>query len=88
MTATALTLPTIHLNGSNRQRLREDYLQAHRALLKARDAFAAIDCHARDYYVAGPDAWPQARSQRDAALHKFGQLSEYLEAHLLHLSHG
>jgi hypothetical protein len=80
------TLPTIHLNGTGRQTLLDHYNDAYRALVTAHAAFTEIEFNARDYYPQGPDAYHRARTERDCALHKFGQLKEYLEAHLIHLA--
>ena len=80
------TLPTIHINGTARQTLLDHYNDAYRALLTAHAAFAEIEFNARDYYPQGPDAYPRARTERDIALHKFADLKQYLEAHLVHLA--
>lgn len=80
-----LTLPSIHLNGTSRKMLREDYSKAYHALEEFRDAFASIEFNARDYYVQGPDAFSRARAERDAQLLHIGELMTYLEAHLMHI---
>lgn len=80
-----LTLPSIHLNGTSRKMLREDYTKAYHALIEFRDAFQAIEFNARDYYVQGPDAFNQARTERDAQFQRIGDLMSYLEAHLIHI---
>jgi hypothetical protein len=79
------TLPSVHLNGTGRATLAADYGNAYRALVAARDAFASIEFHARDYYPQGPAAYSMARTERDIELHRMGQLMQYLEAHLIHL---
>ena len=80
-----LTLPSIHLNGSGRRMLTEDYTTAYHALQAAIRAFQSIDCNARDYYTQGADAFYQARSQRDIQLQHLAGVQHYLEAHLAHL---
>lgn len=80
------TLPTIHLNGTGRTKLLADYHAAYVKLNEFKEAFRSIEFNARDYYVAGPSAWPCARTDRDIMEHKISRLMEYLEAHLLHLS--
>ena len=80
-----LTLPTVHLNGTSRQMLSEGYGNAYRALQNAIRAFNEIEHNARDYYVAGPGAWPQATTQRDVMRQHLRSVQEYLEAHLIHL---
>jgi hypothetical protein len=87
MTATpTYPLPSIHLNGTGRERLLADYHAAYKLLCAASDAFADIEFNARDYYVQGDYAYNQARTERDAARAHFGALKTYLEAHLVHLS--
>lgn len=79
------TLPTIHLNGTGRQTLLNNYNAAYRKLIEFRDAFCSIEFNARDYYVQSSTAFSTARTERDIMLHKIGALMEYLEAHLIHL---
>ena len=43
--------PTIHLNGSNGESLKNDYLEAYVAAGELLDKLKAIDLNARDYYV-------------------------------------
>ena len=79
-------LPTVHLNGTGRDRLLADYQSAYRLLRAACDAFASIEFNARDYYVQGDYAFNAARTERDRARANFEALNSYLEAHLLHLA--
>lgn len=80
-----LTLPSVHLNGTSREMLLDGYTEAYRKLIEFREAFARIECNARDYYVQGPDAYLRARNLREAQLQRIAELMRYLEAHLLHL---
>lgn len=80
------TLPSIHLNGTSREMLRSGYLDAYHKLLEFRESFAQIEFNARDYYVQGPAAFSQARTERDRELQRLGDLMTYLEAHLSHLN--
>lgn len=80
-----LTLPSIHLNGTSREMLREDYMKAYDALIEFRDALQSIEFNARDYYVQGPDAFTRARAERDTQFQRTGELMAYLEAHLMHI---
>ena len=82
---TDLTLPSIHLNGTGRKMLTEDYTAAYHALQAAIRAFQSIEFNARDYYPQGADALYQARSQRDIQLQHLSGVQHYLEAHLAHL---
>lgn len=79
-------LPSIHLNGTSRDRLFADYHAAYKLLCAAADAFTEIEFNARDYYVQGDYAFNAARTERDSARANFGALKQYLEAHLLHLA--
>jgi hypothetical protein len=90
-----LTLPSIHLNGSGRRMLTEDYTTAYHALQAAIRAFQSVEFNARDYYGQGTDAYTRARYQRDAQLARYqrnaqlqhlAEVQHYLEAHLAHLS--
>jgi hypothetical protein len=81
-----LTLPTIHLNGTGRSALLDQYNHAYKKLVDFKDAFRLIDFNARDYYVQSNTAFYEARTERDVMEHKIGALMQYLEAHLIHLS--
>jgi hypothetical protein len=81
-----LTLPSIHLNGSGRRMLTEDYTTAYHALQAAIRAFQSVEFNARDYYGQGTDAFYQALSQRDVQLQHLSGVQHYLETHLAHLS--
>jgi hypothetical protein len=83
---TDLTLPSIHLNGTGRKMLTEDYTAAYHKLIEFRDSFRSIEFNARDYYVQSNSVFSAARTERDIMEHKIGSLMEYLEAHLVHLS--
>lgn len=78
-------LPTVHLNGTGRKMLADDYGTAYRALQAAIQAFQTIEFNARDYYVQGQDAFSHARTARDVQLHHLCRVRDYLEAHLIHL---
>jgi len=80
-----LTLPTIHLNGTGRKMLNDDYFNAYLKLQEAIRAFRSIEFHARDYYVAGHDAFHKARTERDIALTQLNLVQVYLETHLAHI---
>jgi hypothetical protein len=82
---TDLTLPTVHLNGTSRKMLADGYFAANRKLQDAIRSFGEIEHNARDYYVQGPGAWPQATTQRDVMRQHLRSVQEYLEAHLIHL---
>jgi hypothetical protein len=72
------TIPTLHLNGTGRTTLCDEYAAAYDALLKAREAFASTTCHGRDFYPQGPDAYYQARRERDAAMESLDAAITYV----------
>lgn len=86
MTTPAFPLPTIHLNGTSRDALLEEYNEAYKKLIEFKEAFRAITLNARDYYVQSNTAFYSARTERDLMEHRIGALMQYLEAHLLHLA--
>ena len=71
------TFPTLHLNGTSKTDLRDGYLAAHEAIDKAIDALANAELNGRDYYPQGPDAYSQARRERDEALKQLRQARTY-----------
>ena len=81
----ALTLPTVHMNGTSRKMLAEGYQEAYSKLQEAIAAFNNIEFNCRDYYVQPEGAWPKARTERDCAAAHLLQVRDYLEAHLIHL---
>lgn len=77
--------PTVHLNGTGRKMLADDYSLAWRHLNDAITAFNAIEFHQRDYYVQPDGAWQQATTERSEAAHKLHEVHKYIETHLIHL---
>jgi hypothetical protein len=55
--------PTVHLNGTAREELFEQYLSAGHALQDALAAMAKASPNGRDYYPSGPDALRVARNR-------------------------
>lgn len=58
--------------------LLEGYEAAYKALTDAESALCRIEFNARDYYVQGPEAWPQAAKEMDARLKKLQEVREEL----------
>jgi len=81
-----MILPTIHLNGSGKNALERDYQNARAKVRDALRAFEAIEFNGRDYYPQGPEAFTQARLERDFMARKLKDIDDYLEAHLEHIS--
>jgi hypothetical protein len=72
------TFPTLHLNGTGKTDLRDEYAAAYDAIGKAIDALAAATLNGRDYYLQAEGAYHQARSERDAALVHLDQAHQYV----------
>ena len=72
------TIPTIHLNGTSFTDLRDGYAAAYDAIKKAMDALAAAELNGRDFYTQGPNAYYQARKERDAAFDKLRAAQQYV----------
>lgn len=71
------TFPTLHLNGTGKTTLRDEYAAAYDAIDKAIDALAAATLNGRDYYPQAEGAYYQARSERDAALDQLRKAHQY-----------
>jgi hypothetical protein len=74
---TMATFPTLHINGTGKTNLRDEYAAAYDAIDKAIDALAAATLNCRDYYPQADGAYYQARSERDAALDQLRKAHEY-----------
>jgi hypothetical protein len=71
------TFPTLHLNGTCKTDLRDEYAAVYDAIDKAIDALAAATMNGRDYYPQADGAYYQARIERDAALEQLRKAHEY-----------
>ncbi|HZU91403.1 MAG TPA: hypothetical protein VE993_19280 [Stellaceae bacterium] len=65
-----MMVPTIHLNGTSRDELLRQILEAKEAICKAVEALANAAPNMRDYYVQGPDAFPAARREHEKRMHR------------------
>jgi hypothetical protein len=79
----ALVYPTIHLNGTSAETLREDYVNAMRAIQDAIEAVEKIEFHMRDYYVIDR-AWPVALEQHRERIKKLHSVKIEMEAIAVH----
>lgn len=84
MDTTPYTLPLIHLNGSGRERLSEDYTALYRAAKALVDAFCDVEFHPRDYYPLEDGAFEKARNDRAEIKAAIYQVLEYANHHRLH----
>ena len=69
-------LPTIHLNGSGAENLREEYTAALNALQYAREALVHATLNMRDFYPQGDEAYIQAREERTEAFRKIQEIED------------
>ena len=77
---TALTKPTIHLNGTSREALLEQYRDACDAVRTAMKAVADASPHGRDYYPQGKEAINKAIDEHVDRLRRLeGVLSELVQ---------
>lgn len=75
-----MKVPTIHLNGTSRDRLIEDLSEAYYALGKAMSALRVATPNGRDYYPQGPQAYGEALDEHLARLGKIEEVRKELEA--------
>lgn len=83
--STTLKVPTIHLNGSPADRLRDEYEQAMAAVGKAIDAVNMSAPNARDYYVQGDGAYQAARAEHDERVKRLRAVWDELYAVLINV---
>lgn len=62
--------PTIHLNGTSKEALLEQWEEAYNALRIAIEKLAAAAPNGRDYYPQGPDAFAKATEEHRERLRK------------------
>lgn len=74
-----LAVPTIHMNGTSKNALLEQYCDAITALHDAGRKLAAAAPNGRDYYVQGGDAIRRAMDQHDARMRKLREIINELE---------
>ena len=72
------TIPQINLNGTSYQALHDEYLEAHKSINKAIQAFASTTCNGRDF-PSGWDDYYKARDERTEAFDKLREAQKYIE---------
>ena len=72
--------PTIHLNGSSPERLRDGYRNARRALHKAMEAINEAAPNGRDYYPQGENAFNVAAKEHYERVARLKETLEELNA--------
>jgi hypothetical protein len=75
----SMTFPLIHLNGSDGEKLGQQYFEALSALEDFSHKFCAVEFHQRDYYPKGDQVWQNAIQQRDVIKEKIKDIRKYLE---------
>ena len=75
----ALTIPTIHLNGTDAQRLLDALDAAGQALQQAQAALAQCTPNGRDYYVQAAGAFPKAIAEHEKRIDALRQIRHELE---------
>jgi hypothetical protein len=81
---TAITLPTIHMNGTGIKTLVETYGEAADALQDFIERWGQTEFNSRDYYPQGPEAWNRAVVEREAINAKIRDVRDYLAKHREH----
>ena len=81
-----MTKPTIHLNGTGKESLLQQTLDAAHAIQAAMDALSNAMPNARDYYPQGPDAIKQAYAEHTARMDMLRQIYDDLFALAEHIS--
>ena len=72
--------PTVHMNGTAGEVLRNQYTTAADAVRKAIDAVCDAGPNARDYYVQGPDAALTAQREHEARVKTLKTVRDELAA--------
>lgn len=83
-----LTYPVNHLNGTGKEKLKEEYLRAFTLLDQAMDAFYKTTFHQRDFYPIDDDAcskFYKARALRWKVQMMYRIIMDYLQAHVEHI---
>lgn len=81
-----MMFPTVHLNGTSREDLRLQYLQAIALLHKARRALADCCPNGRDYYPQGPDAIETATLEHAARCLKIEEVIDEMQCLCMELT--
>ena len=72
--------PRVHLNGTSKASLLHAIRDASTAIRNATDKLRDTAPHARDYYVIGTEAYPQARKEYETRLKRLHETNDELIA--------
>lgn len=78
-------LPTIHSNGTSLNTLIDGYDAIDEALYRLYLKWSEVEFNARDYYPQGPDAYIQARDERQQHAAKIQEVRAYIDGIRQHL---
>ena len=70
-------LPTIHMNGTSPEMLRDEYADARTKIADAHEKLASVEFNGRDYYPQGPEAWTAAQDQYRKHLKALSDAADY-----------
>ncbi|MDB4317675.1 hypothetical protein N9973_00095 [bacterium] len=76
------TMPCIHMNGSGEASLRKQYYKLFCAVSEAQAKLLDVDCHQRDYYPLGEEAWDKAYQEREEVKEAMDKVYQYAEQHM------
>ncbi len=74
-----MILPTVHLNGTSKNELARQLLEAHEAVQKAMEALQEAAPNGRDYYVQGASAIFDAQTEHFDRLGRLNSVAKELE---------
>lgn len=74
-----LVIPTIHLNGTGKETLLREYVNAMNAVEAAIVALQEVTCHGRDYYPQGKEAITASMEQKQRQWLKLKEVHDELE---------
>lgn len=81
-----MKLPTIHLNGTSKETLQEQYSKANEAIYAAIRALEGATPHARDYYVQNDQATAEALKEHRARVEKLLEVRKEINTILEHIA--
>jgi hypothetical protein len=80
----SIALPTIHLNGTSPEMLRDDYKKVYWSVSQAIEALEKAEFNPRDFYLQGEKEWQTAKREREEIFKKLRDVKEYAMAWYIH----
>lgn len=82
-------MPFIHMNGSGKDRLSEEYSKLFEAVNEAQiKLLYNTTFHQRDYYPLGDEAWDKALSERKEVVKAMDTVYQYAMQHMHFIEYG